>query len=203
MVKEAAIVVGVFTVLAVLFLMLQKKGFWARLLNLLSIVVSKDKLQGLATDAKALDDAILDVYACRGRIFYSCLWRLAGWFSGAIEVWIALYFLGAGSRVTESILLESLGQVIRGAAFLVPGAFGVQEGGFVILGNLVGLSPEIALGMSLSKRFRELILGIPGLILWQIEEGRLIVKRNRVHRANIPGTGEATGRQKDTEEHKI
>jgi hypothetical protein len=76
-----------------------------------------------------------------------------------------------------AVLLESLGHVIRGIAFLIPGAYGVQEGGFVFLGSMVGLSPEIALSMSLAKRFRELVLGLPALVAWQVEEGRLIFRR--------------------------
>jgi hypothetical protein len=32
--------------------------------------------------------------------------------------------------------------------------------------------PETALALSLVKRVRELLLGVPGLIVWQIAEGR-------------------------------
>jgi hypothetical protein len=72
------------------------------------------------------------------------------------------------------VILESAALAIRGAAFLVPGAVGVQEGGFILLGNLLGISGEIALAVSLLRRARELALGIPGLIAWQLlEAGRL------------------------------
>jgi hypothetical protein len=33
----------------------------------------------------------------------------------------------------------------------------------------VGLGPETALALSLAKRVRELVLGIPGLIAWQLD----------------------------------
>ena len=36
-------------------------------------------------------------------------------------------------------MLESLGQAVRAGAFAVPGALGVQEGGYVMLGRVVGL----------------------------------------------------------------
>ena len=39
-------------------------------------------------------------------------------------------------------MLESLGQAIRGAAFAIPGALGVQEGGYLLLAPLVGLPRE-------------------------------------------------------------
>ena len=179
LVKQAILAVIALSIGAIGFLAVQKKGIWTRLLGIMSVFLSKERLQGLAPDAKALDEAITILYGQKAIILKSSFWRLVGWFSGALEVWLALKFLGAHTGVFEAILLESLGQVIRGVAFLVPGAFGIQEGGFVILGNLIGITPEIALGMSLAKRFRELTLGIPGLILWQIEEGRLILGRKK------------------------
>jgi len=178
LVKQTAFIVAGMATLCILFILVQKKGFWGKLLNLMSVLINKDKLSGLALDAESLDIEISRLYHHRMIILHSCFWRLIGWFSGALEIWIALHFMGAGTGILEAILLESLGQVVRGVAFLVPGAFGVQEGGFVILGSVVGLSPEIALGMSLAKRFRELSLGIPGLVMWQIDEGRLIMKRS-------------------------
>jgi hypothetical protein len=57
-----------------------------------------------------------------------------------------------------------LGQAIRGAAFAVPGALGVQEGGYLLLAPLAGLPPDMALVLSLAKRAREIILGPPGLL---------------------------------------
>jgi hypothetical protein len=52
----------------------------------------------------------------------------------------------------------------------VPGAMGVQEGGYILLGNLLGIPGEIAFALSLVRRMRELALGIPGLISWQLLE---------------------------------
>jgi hypothetical protein len=63
-----------------------------------------------------------------------------------------------------ALLLESLGQAVRGAAFAVPGALGVQETGYVLLAPLAGLTTEVALALSLAKRVRELLLGLPGLL---------------------------------------
>jgi hypothetical protein len=65
---------------------------------------------------------------------------------------------------THALMLESLGQAIRGAAFAIPGALGVQEGGYLLLAPLAGLPPDAALALSLAKRARELLLGVPGLL---------------------------------------
>jgi uncharacterized membrane protein YbhN (UPF0104 family) len=72
---------------------------------------------------------------------------------------------------------------IRSAAFAVPGGLGVQEGGYLVVGNLLGIPGDAAFALSLIARVRELALGIPGLISWQIIEGR------RLWRAR--STGEA------------
>jgi hypothetical protein len=40
----------------------------------------------------------------------------------------------------------------------------VQEGGYLLLGPLAGLPPDAALALSLAKRTRELLLGLPGLL---------------------------------------
>ena len=71
-----------------------------------------------------------------------------------------------------SLILESLASGVRGAAFMVPGALGAQEGGLVLFGALLGLPADLALAVSLTKRVRELALGLPGLVAWQWDEGR-------------------------------
>jgi hypothetical protein len=69
---------------------------------------------------------------------------------------------------SESLLLESLGQAIRGAGFAIPGALGIQEGGYLLLAPLAGMPPSAALALSLAKRTRELLLGLPGLLYLQL-----------------------------------
>jgi len=70
------------------------------------------------------------------------------------------------------MVLESLGQAVRSAAFAVPGALGIQEGGFILLGSLFGLPSTAALSLSLVKRLPDLAIGLPGLAAWQMLEFR-------------------------------
>jgi len=97
---------------------------------------------------------------------------LVGWLVGTGEVWLALRFLGHPVAWTDALLLESAGQAIRGAAFAIPGAIGAQEGGFLLLAPLVGLSPDVALALSLAKRAREIALGVPGIAYLHWSERR-------------------------------
>ena len=80
------------------------------------------------------------------------------------------------------IMLESLAYAIRSAAFFVPAAAGVQEGGYILVGAALGLGPEFALALSLMKRARELTLGVTGLIAWQWFEGHLLMRARRMTR---------------------
>jgi uncharacterized membrane protein YbhN (UPF0104 family) len=70
-------------------------------------------------------------------------------------------------------------QAVKSCAFLVPSALGVQEGALVALFALFGLPPDAALALSLLKRARDLIYGVPGLIAWQFDEGRRLLARGR------------------------
>lgn len=150
----------------------QRRGLFAVMVASLARLIDGRDWQALAGGAAALDRAITGIYDDRRAVRASCAWLLAGWLVGAGEVWLAMHALGHPVGWTEALLLESLGQALRGAAFAVPGALGVQEGGYLVLGALLGIDAPLALALSLTKRARELILGVPGLIAWQIAEGR-------------------------------
>ncbi len=66
------------------------------------------------------------------------------------------------------MVIESLGQALKAAGFAVPGALGVQEGGYIVICQAFNLSPEVAIALSLVKRLREVVLGVPGLITWRM-----------------------------------
>ncbi len=105
------------------------------------------------------------IYADRKRVAACFTWRLFAWMLMTVETWLALRYLGARTSWSDSIVIEGLTMAVRSAAFAVPGAVGVQEGGFVLVGTMLGLSPETALALALVKRVRELAVGIPGLMV--------------------------------------
>jgi hypothetical protein len=69
-----------------------------------------------------------------------------------------------------------MAMTVKSAAFPVPGALGVQESGYLVIGNLLGIQGETAFALSLIARFRDLAVGIPGLIAWQLIEGRRFLR---------------------------
>lgn len=99
------------------------------------------------------------------------------WTLGTLEVWIALRFMGWPVTIANAVVMESLGVSISTAAFFIPGSWGVQEGGFVLIGQFLGMPADLALTLSLVKRIPDLALGVPGLVLWRaVEARRLFVK---------------------------
>ena len=49
---------------------------------------------------------------------------------------------------------------------------GVQEGGFLLVGAVLHLSPAMAIAMSLVLRGRDVVLGAPAILLWYGAEAR-------------------------------
>jgi putative membrane protein len=122
--------------------------------------------------ARRLEDALHIVYGRRAAVLGGLVWRLIGWFAGAGEIWLVTYGLGHPIGIAEAVVLESLSQAARAAAFIIPGGLGVQDGTLMVLSAQLGLGPELGLLVSLVKRLRELALGVPGLAVGYAVEWR-------------------------------
>jgi putative membrane protein len=167
-----AVLVGAFAVAG--FYAVQRAGIFRWIATMASRLVKSPGWDSLVQGGEALDQTIRLLYTRRrGLVCCGLFWTLS-WLIASGEIWIALWALGLPSSFTTAVILESATLAIRGAAFLVPGAVGVQEGGYILLGNLLGIPSDMALALSLVRRVRELALGIPGLITWHlIEANRL------------------------------
>lgn len=93
-------------------------------------------------------------------------WHTLSWAMGAAEVWVILRAIGQPVSPGACFVIESFGMMARSAAFMVPGAVGVQEGGFVLAAGLFGVPAEAAVALSVIKRMRELIVGGAGIAAW-------------------------------------
>ena len=105
-----------------------------------------------------------------------CVWTTISLVGGSGEIWIALYTLDLHATFVNALILQSMVLTIRSAAFAVPGGLGVQEGGYLFVGHLLGIPGDAAFALSLIARVRELALGIPGLISWQLIEARRLLR---------------------------
>jgi putative membrane protein len=163
--RSMALIASGFLALQIVgFYYLQRRGFFSKLLRLVTRLAGSQKWSGLISQAQAIDAAVQEAYSDSGPVAGSFLASLLGWLVGAGEVYLILLYMGHPVSWVTALLLESLGQAVRGAAFAVPGALGVQETGYVLLAPLAGLTTEVGLALSLAKRVRELLLGLPGLL---------------------------------------
>ena len=170
---------GILASLVVAFVALQKRGLFALMGRIAGGFIRNERVVRIAGHGARIDAAIHAVYAARGALLRAAGWRLAGWVIGTGEVWLLMHFLGKPITLLEAFVLESFGAGVRAAAFLVPGAVGVLEAGFVVFGALFGITASDALLIALGKRVRELALGVPGLIAWQLGEGRRLIGGRR------------------------
>jgi putative membrane protein len=138
-----------------------------------------DRWADLVGNAARLDRVLRLVYRRPGRVLSSIGWQLIGWTVGTGEIYLALQFMDHPVDLYDAVLLESLAQAISSAAFVVPGAVGVQEGGFILLGAMLGLDPGTALAVAIARRIRDAIIFLPGLITWQIAEAHKLVTRRQ------------------------
>ena len=163
-------VIGVLAIIG--FYVVQRLGMFRFIGKMISRLANADDWHSLVHSGQSLDEAIRRQYARRRGVTGCCAWTAASLVLGSGEIWIALHSLGLHATVVNAVILQSMVLTIRSAVFPVPGALGVQEGGYVVIGNLLGIPGDAAFALSLIARVRELILGIPGLICWQMIEAR-------------------------------
>jgi len=122
--------------------------------------------------AAGIDAAIRDLCREHSRLLRAIAWQFAAAVAGTAETWLALRWIGNPIGVVEAIAFESMTQAVRNFIFFVPAGIGVQEASLVALGHVLGVEPDVALALSLAKRMREILFGVPALIAWQWLVGR-------------------------------
>jgi putative membrane protein len=163
--RTAALIASAFLAVQVGgFYLIQRRGLFSKLMSAVRRFSRKRDWSQWVAQAQAIDLAVQNTYRRNGAVTASFLLSLVGWVVGTGEVYLLAGFLGTPVSWRDALVLESLGQAIRGAGFAIPGALGVQEGGYLLLAPLAGLAPGAALALSLGKRVRELLLGLPGLL---------------------------------------
>ncbi|HUN49007.1 MAG TPA: lysylphosphatidylglycerol synthase domain-containing protein [Stellaceae bacterium] len=156
---------------ALAFLIAQRRGLFGWLETLPHRIAARMSWARLP-ELAGIDDEINAIYRRPRALLLGTLWHFMGWIVGVGEAWLALWFLDAPLSFDEVLILESLAFALRSAAFVVPAGLGIQEGGYLALGALFGLGPDVALALSLLKRAREVLLAVPALLAWKLMELR-------------------------------
>ena len=134
--------------------------------------LGEDKLSFLAGQSANLDAAIRELCGDPSRLLTTLAWQVTGMVSGSLETWLAMRWLGHQVPFGAAVALESLTLTVRNFVFLVPAGLGVQEASLVGFGALLGVNGDLALALSLAKRMREILFGVPALLSWYWAEGR-------------------------------
>lgn len=154
------------------FYFVQRVGIFRFLAKIVARIAKASEWQALIQGGENLDRMIGAIYARRRDVGVSCAAATVALIGAAGEIWIGLRVLDLHATIVNAVILHSMTLGIRSAAFPVPAGLGVQEGAYILVGNLLGIPGEAAFALSLIARGRELAVGIPGIILWQLIEGR-------------------------------
>jgi putative membrane protein len=156
------------------FVLAQRWGLFSLFERFLERIA--DRRPALGLDGLAgLHDAIQELYGNFRRVAWSSTLHLLSWVLTSTEVWVALLLMGHPATFRQALVLQSLSHAVRSAAFLIPSGLGAQEAGFIVLGSMYGLPPEVGLAVSLAIRLREVVLGVPALLFWPFLEGRRVL----------------------------
>jgi glycosyltransferase 2 family protein len=160
---------------AMAFVAVQRHGF--NLFDRFTRMLGRGWAERTAAGAAAVHASLAGIYQRRAGLAGGFALHLACWIGSAVEVWLALRLAGAPLGFATVLVIESLLYAVRTVAFAVPNAVGIQEGAYILIGASFGLTPEMALAISLLKRARDLVIGLPALGVWQVIEGGRLWRR--------------------------
>jgi uncharacterized membrane protein YbhN (UPF0104 family) len=167
-----------FAMLAVAgFYFVQRWGLFRLFGAIISHSAKHESWRSLLVGSGELDQVLRQIYSRLGSVTACCVVTMISFVTGSVEVWIGLHALGVPASFEKALILECVGQGIQTVLCLVPGALGVREGGYVMVGALLGIPGDTAFALALIRRVRELALGLPGLFAWQLVEGRHFVRQ--------------------------
>ena len=183
------LVIGIGAGFAALLIVVARAGV-GRLLTALPLHLNGRLAARLRTGGAAIDWSLGSIRRRPRALLASAAWHLLAWLSQIVETWLVLRLLGQPIGWVAALAMESLAASARGAAFVVPGGIGVQEGALVAVGAAFGVPAPAALALAVVKRARELVVGAPAIVAWVIVERHSIAtfwsRRRMKERRRVP-----------------
>ena len=175
--------VGVVAVTLPALGVLLAQGHAARLSAWAVAAIARRTGRAWSVEPEAMRRELGTIWRRRAGLAVAFAIHAACWLASGLELWITLRLMGSSLGLVPAIIIDSLLNGLRSLAFAIPGALGVQEAGYVALGALFALPPDMAIALSLLRRGRDLAIGIPGVLSWQAIEGnrlrRLLARPDR------------------------
>jgi putative membrane protein len=170
-VARAAAAIAFMAVLGVAFMLAQRSGAIGLLAARVDRVLA-GKVASLHARSVRVDEALRAAYDRKRDVASALAWQLGGWVAGAGEIWLALHFIGHPASVQDALVIEAIVQAASSAAFIVPGALGIQEGAFLLVGAALGLDATTSLALAAARRLRDVVVFVPGVAVYQWSELR-------------------------------
>jgi len=143
---------------------------WATLYRAITQRVASRWLRRAAEQADATQQELNGVLGRTRRLGAAAAIHLVGWAGSGLTVWIAYRLLGGRIDIVSAMALEGVVSGALAIAFLVPAGLGAQEASYVALGRLFGMPAHLSLSLSLVRRARDTVIGVPALASWQAVE---------------------------------
>ena len=115
-----------------------RKNFLSRIVERMTKSIEKMGATHVSGGAETLDRILCDAASRRWALVASLAIKMTSWASRALEIWILMRILDAPIAFVDAMAIEGLITLIRSVVFFLPGALGAQEGGFMILCQLLG-----------------------------------------------------------------
>jgi uncharacterized protein (TIRG00374 family) len=127
------------------------------------------RLEKFLSHLQDFDERLVRFYTRQRSQFFGALGlNLLNWYLGAVEVYVILYFLGHPISFSESIVLETLVELVRAGTFFIPATLGTQEAAFLLATGAITGQPALGVATALMRRVREIVWLILGFALgWQ------------------------------------
>jgi glycosyltransferase 2 family protein len=153
------------------FVVLQRKG------SRLAAKIAAKFLPKAVAHTEEFTTNLEALYRQPAKLAWSSTFHLLAWIASAAWLWVIFRLCGAEIDLMSCIAIESLLAALRAVTVFIPASIGVQEAGYAAMAQVFGLGPEVGLAVSLLKRARDVVLGIPVLLIWQAVEGRRAIAR--------------------------
>lgn len=124
------------------------------------------RLDSALDHIRDVDERLVEFYTRRlGRFGCTLGLGFANWFLGALEVYLALRFLGHPVSFTDAWIIEAVAQLVRAGTFFIPASIGAQEGAFLLVCTSLTGDPLLGVALALIRRAREIVWMLSGLAL--------------------------------------
>lgn len=152
------------------FVWLQRRGLFATLTALSRrLGMPEGWAHAIEHTTHALDGRVRDFHVERPQDFaLSVGCHVASLMLGVLQVFLLLDWLGLPAAFATCFTIEAFAVLIQAAAFLVPGAIGVQEGGKVVIFSALGLPAAAGFSVGIAFRLNQVVGIALGLLAYAL-----------------------------------